>query len=211
MSEQSRLASLGMSYFEPGSTAHVISHDADPYYFETFVGNHAVQVQKGDCVFWLSDDRKTAHLQRGPAKIESRHFATMVRGFSPENKTSTVTGRTVLPYINGCSTKQIFAPDRAGDPTLQMLIIPPQTSEQHHHIHSTARCVFILSGSGTCVVGMGGATTIPLKPGTVCVFNPMSPHHFETQDESLVVLPVHVWSSSGAEHDHPMFNGTFRT
>ncbi len=210
MSDQSRLASLGMSYFKPGSSNHVISDPSDPYYFETFVGSHKVQVQQGDSVFWLSSDLKTAHLSRGPVSIQSPHFATMVRGFAPESKTSTVTGKTVLPYINGCSTKQIFPPDRAGDPTLQMLIIPPRTSEQHHHIHSTARCVYILSGRGTCVIGMGGTTTIPLEPGTICIFNPMSPHHFETQEEQLVVLPVHVWSSSGAEHDHPMFNGTFR-
>jgi hypothetical protein len=39
----------------------------------------------------------------------------------------------------------------------------------------------------------------------------MCPHHFETQNEPLKVLPVHIWSAlpGGAEYDHPMFNGTF--
>lgn len=199
-----------MRHFPSGSQSKVFSDEADPYYFETFVGAHTVNVSRGDCLFWLSDDKKSANLQRGVATIQTSHFATLVRGFAPENKSSTVTGNTVLPYINGCSTKQIFAPDRPGDPTLQLLHIPPGTSEQHHHIHSTARCVYVLSGRGTCVVGMNRNVTVPLEPGTVCIFNPMSPHHFETQNEALVVLPVHVWSSSIAEHDHPMFNGTFR-
>lgn len=210
MADQSRLSFLGMNYFKPGARAHVVSDPSDPYYFETFIGAHEVEVPQGDCLFWLGADLKTAHLTRGGTTLQSPHFATLVRGFAPENKSSTVTGKTVLPYINGCSTKQIFPPDRAGDPTLQMLIIPPESSEQHHHIHSTARCVYVLSGRGTCVIGMNGATTVPLEPGTVCIFNPMSPHHFETQTEQLVVLPIHVWSSSESEHNHPMFNGTFR-
>ena len=44
----------------------------------------------------------------------------------------------------------------------------------------------------------------------VAVLERMCPHHFETGDQGLVVLPVHVWSSvPSAEHNHPMFNGTF--
>ncbi len=210
MENQKHISQLGMSYFGPGSVETKCSDDHDPYFYQTFIGSHKIEVQPGDCVFWLSEDKKTAHLQRGKAQITSLHFATIVRGFAPENKTSTITGKTVLPYINGCSTKQIFPPDRPGDPTLQLLIIPPHSSEQQHHIHSTARCVYVLSGKGTCVLGMGKSLRVPLEAGAVCVFNPMAPHHFETTDESLVVLPVHVWSSTDEEHNHPMFNGTFR-
>lgn len=211
MNDQNRLAKLGMRFFLSGTKAHVRSQESDCYYYETFAGSHTVAIQAGDCLFWLSDDRKSAHLSRGPSTILTPHFATMIRGFAPESKSSTITGGTVLPYINGCSTKQIFAPDRPGDPTLQVLHMPPGTSEQHHHIHPTARCVYILSGRGKCIVGMGDPETVTLETGSVCVFDPMSPHHFETESEALTVLPVHVWSSSGSEHDHPMFNGTFRT
>lgn len=210
MNEQKRLVELGVNYFKSGTIARAGSGAFDPYFFETFAGRHSVSIAAGDCAFWVSDDRKTALVQRGPAMIESSHFATLIRGFAPENKSSTLLGSTVLPYINGCSTKQIFPPDRIGDPTLQMLLIPPRTSEQHHHVHSTARSVYILSGRGSCVVGMDDAVKFPLETGTVCVFSPMSAHHFETQDEALVVLPVHVWSSSSAEYNHPMFNGTFK-
>ncbi|CAN5674107.1 hypothetical protein BH10BDE1_BH10BDE1_16700 [soil metagenome] len=210
MDEQTRLASFGVRYFKAGTAARAASGAFDPYSYETFAGKHAVSIAAGDCAFYLSDDCKSAHLTRGPATIRSAHFATLVRGFAPENKSSSLLGSTVLPYINGCSTKQIFHPDRVGDPTLQMLLMPPHTSEQHHHVHSTARSVYILSGRGHCVVGVDGAVKFPLETGTVCVFSPMSAHHFETQDEALVVLPVHVWSSSSAEYDHPMFNGTFK-
>lgn len=210
MNIQNCMSDMGMTYFGSGSVGNKRSEDCDAYFYETFVGSHNIEVMQGDCVFWLSDDKKTAHLQRGKAQIKSRHFATMVRGFAPEDKTSTIKGKTVLPYINGCSTKQIFPPDRPGDPTLQLLMIPPHSSEQQHHIHSTARCVYVLSGKGVCVLGVGNTKRVPLEEGGVCVFNPMASHHFETTDESLIVLPVHVWSSTEEEHNHPMFNGTFR-
>lgn len=203
---------FGVRYFKPGAQAKAISDPKDPYYFECYAGKNSVSVSAADCVFWLSDDKITACLNRGPATIESLHFATVIRGFAPENKTSTIVNKTILPYINGCSTKQIFPPDRPGDPTLQMLYIPPNATEQAHHIHSTARCVYVLSGHGRSVVGMDKKTTATnLEPGMVCVLERMCPHHFETEDSALVVLPVHIWSTvPGGENNHPMFNGTFR-
>ena len=45
--------------------------------------------------------------------------------------------------------------------------------------------------------------------GKVCILDKMCPHHFETDDKPLVVIPLHVWSSVGpSETNHPMFNGT---
>jgi len=201
----------GLTYFPPHKKGHFRSSPQDAYTFEVFAGPHRVDLAQGDCLFWLSTDRRIAHLTRGPQTVETAYFATLVRGFSPNTKTHELSETTVLPYINGCSTKQIFAPDRAGDPTWQLLSMPAHTTEQQHHIHSTARCVYILSGSGKCLLGMKKPTTLLLKSGGICVFDPMTPHHFETQSEKLVVLPVHVWSSSQDEHNHPMYNGTFRT
>ncbi len=200
---------LGFNYFPPGTVGHVKSRPEDPYFFETFVGHHKIPVPAGDSLYWIGADKSVAFLNRGPAQIESPIFATLVRGFSPENKSSSVTGPTVLPYINGCSTKQIFPPDRPGDPTMQLLYIPSDSSEQEHHIHSTARCVYILRGTGTAIVGMGKGEKVDLSEGGVCVIEPMAPHHFETYQQSLTVLPIHVWSSTDIENNHPMFNGTF--
>ncbi len=204
----------GMICCDAETPRKVVSEETEPYYFETYVGYQKnIEISRGDSLFWISSDLRTAYLTRGPQHIESHFFATLVRGFAPENKSSTITNRTVLPYINGCSTKQIFPPDRPGDPTMQMLFIPPHCSEQHHHIHSTARSVFVLSGSGRCIVGLNekSSVTVDLVPKRICVLSPMCPHHFETSDEPLIVLPVHVWSSVlGAENGHPMLNGTFR-
>ncbi len=203
---------FGALYLPPGAREVIFAAEDDPYYYEVYAGTHSIAIQRGDCAFSISHDRKSALLTRGPFQLESPSFATLVRGFSPENRTSTITNRTVLPYVNGCSTKQIFPPDRPGDPTFQMLNIPPYSSEQAHHIHSTVRCVYILSGEGRSVVGMDKKTvSSPLTPGTICVLQRMCPHHFETSDSNLVALPVHVWSSTpGVENQHPMFNGTFR-
>jgi hypothetical protein len=73
--------------------------------------------------------------------------------------------------------------------------------------------VLVLSGSGTSVVGMDTENIRePLYPGKVVVLHKMSPHHFETDGERLIVLPLHVWSSVGhMESNHPMYNGTHLT
>lgn len=48
-----------------------------------------------------------------------------------------------------------------------------------------------------------------LIPGKTVILQKMCPHHFETDSEHLIVLPLHVFSSIGrAEENHPMFNGT---
>ncbi len=203
----------GVRYVPPGARVKMTASETDPYYYEAYAGSHRVTVERGDCLFWLGADKALATLTRGPADIQSEHFATLVRGYAPETRTSTIRNGTVLPYLNGCSTKQIFAPDRPGDPTWQMLLIPPNSSEQAHHIHSTVRVVYVFAGRGTSVVGMNKRTVrTTLEPGMVCVLEKMCPHHFETDDERLLVLPVHVWSSTPAvESNHPMYSGTFRT
>lgn len=203
---------FGVQYFEPGSTTTLEAKANDLYYFRLFVGEHAIDIPFGDCLYYVSDDKATAHVTRGPARIKSKHCATLIRGYMPENKSSGIVTKTNLPYVNGCSTKQVFPPERLGDPTLQILDIPPYSSEQAHHIHSTARIAYVLSGSGFSIVGLKQKLLRePLYPGKIAVLHKMAPHHFETEDERLVVLPLHVWSSVGSlETHHPMFNGTFQ-
>lgn len=131
----------------------------------------------------------------------------------PENKSCEIVTKTNLPYVNGCSTKQVFAPDRLGDPTLQILDIPPFSSEQAHHIHSTVRIAYVISGTGRSIVGMNDKNVCEdLYPGKVVILDKMCPHHFDTNSEHLIFLPLHIFSSIGAlENNHPMFNGTHMT
>jgi len=204
---------FGVQYFDPNSRLVVEAKEDDLYYYQVFIGKHQIAVEKGDCVYFLSDDKKTAYLNRGAVTVESSHIATVIRGYMPEDKSSTITTKTNLPYVNGCSTKQVFAPDRLGDPTLQLLDIPPYSSEQAHHIHSTVRVAYIISGTGRSIVGMNEENVVEdLYPGKAVVLEKMCPHHFETDGEHLIVLPLHVFSSIGAsELNHPMFNGTIMT
>lgn len=212
--DDDKLRSLyGVNYYETSEKNIVHAEDDDLYHYTTYIGQHEIQLERGDCIYFVSDDRTTAHLKRGPQKISSTHIATVIRGYMPEEKSSTFTTRTNLPYVNGCSTKQIFSPDRPGDPTLQLLQIPPFSSEQAHHIHSTVRVAYIVKGSGRSIVGMEQKNVIEdLYPGKVCILQKMCPHHFETDHEHLLVLPLHIFSSVGAiEQSHPMFNGTHMT
>jgi mannose-6-phosphate isomerase-like protein (cupin superfamily) len=213
--EKSRVPSphYGISYYETSAPEICEADPEQLYYFKTYVGRHRIEIERGDAVYYFSEDRATAHVRRGPCAIESFHCATVIRGYMPPDASVSLRGTTVLPYINGCSAKQLFPPLRPGDPTLQFLYMPPHSREQEHHIHSTARVVLVLAGRGRSVVGLGEAVTErELTPGTVCVFEPMCPHHFETPfGEPLAVAPLHVYSAiPRLETDHPMFNGTVR-
>lgn len=210
MNKDSLLKKFGAHYFSASETLKFEAPDSHLYYFQAFIGPQEVAIERGDCAYSIFPNEQKVALNRGPFKLHSPALTVILRGYMPESKSSSTMNKTVLPYVNGCSTKQIFPPDRLGDPTLQMLHMPAHTREQQHHIHSTTRVVYVSSGRGTSVVGIGEhVVETELKPGTICILEPMCPHHFETSDEELVVLPLHIWSSVGpAEKNHPMFNGT---
>lgn len=201
---------FGARFFPPGSQTVVEARLTNLYYYRAFIGPHDVTVEAGDCAYIVGDDARSASLRRGPVRVPSRHLAAVIRGYMPEDKTTTIQQGTTLPYVNGCSTKQLFPPERPGDPTLQLLHMPPHTTEQVHHVHSTVRVVYVLAGRGTSVVGLGDHTVRhELAPGTICLLEPMCPHHFETASEPLLCMPLHIFSSSGRhELDHPMLYGT---
>lgn len=206
-------ASFGARFFDRESHQVIEAQPEDLYFYRVYLGAHEIQVERGDCVYYLAQDRVTAHVRRGPVTLSSPWLATVIRGYMPENKSCGLSTRTTLPYINGCSTRQIFPPERPGDPTLQLLDMPPGSSEQSHHIHSTVRVVYVLSGRGRCITGLDTRKSVrELYPGQTIVLEKMCPHHFETDDERLIVMPLHVYSSIGQqEFSHPMFNGTYRT
>ena len=206
------MKTFGVQYFEPEVKTIVKNKGNELYTYDAYIGEHKIDVEQGDCLFTIEKNIAKAGIVSGFYKgYESKHFAVKIRGYSPPNADVSLRGVTNLPYVNGCSTKQLFPPIRTGDPTFQYLRIPPYASEQAHHIHSTVRVVYILDGHGYSIVGMDKANvTEELYAGKTIVLDPMCPHHFETDSEHLICLPVHIFSSSGAgEYNHPMFNGTF--
>jgi uncharacterized RmlC-like cupin family protein len=204
----------GVKYYHISNPViHQVASD-QAYYFKTFVGlsKNDIDVEFGDCIYFFSEELKKVILKRGPCKVRSLHCATIIRGYMPSEMSVSLEGTTVLPYVNGCSTRQLMTPARPGDPTLQFLKIPPYSKEQAHHIHSTVRVVYVLEGKGKSVVGMEGKTVEHnLVPGTVCILDPMCPHHFETPyGQHIKVVPLHIYSSIGSvEAAHPMFHGTY--
>lgn len=200
----------GARFFAPGLQAVIEARPTNLYHYRAFIGAHEVAIESGDCIYGVAEDTRSVWLRRGPVQVTSRHLAVVIRGYMPEDKSTTIRQGTTLPYVNGCSTKQLFAPERPGDPTLQLLYMPPYTTEQVHHVHSTVRVVYVVAGRAISVVGIGShAARHELSPGTVCVLEPMCPHHFETGGEHLVCIPLHVFSSTGRQElDHPMLHGT---
>lgn len=203
-------AGFGARYFPQGVAVVDKSQPEDLYSYTLYHGRYSIDVEQGDSVLTLEGD--DAFWLSGPIEGHvSERFAVVLRGYQCGDKTVSLGQRVNLPYVNGCATRQLFPPERVGDPTLQQLTIPPWTSEQMHHIHPTARVVFVLSGQGWSIVGQSGKTEeTQLLPGMTCVLDPMCPHHFRTEDDYLTVLPVHIFSSTppSIERAHPMFNGT---
>jgi quercetin dioxygenase-like cupin family protein len=193
------------------TSAVVESSTTDLYQYKVYIGQHIINTSTTSSYWYI--DGNTAISKTGDGlELTSDKMCVELYGYTPETRTSSFGRGTDLPYINGCSTKQLITPVRPGDPTFQMLCIPPYTSEQAHHIHATARVVYVFKGQGISVVGTADSQEeYPLNYGDVILLGKMTPHHFKTTDSELIVLPVHIFSSiASAEFDHPMFNGTHK-
>ena len=189
-----------------GDTAIVESTPFDLYQYRAYIGHHHLVTSEKNSYWYLDNDQVICCTGIGII-INSCVLCVEIFGYTPEKRTSTFSRLSDLPYINGCSTKQLIPPNRLGDPTWQMLYMPTFTSEQARHIHSTTRIVYVHSGRGWSHIGQ---EKLKLEPGDVIVLDKMIPHHFSTEDESLTVFPLHVFSSTTEEFNHPMFNGTHK-
>lgn len=181
------------------------------YQYRVYVGLNEIQTIPQSS-YWFIDGNMAVSTTGDGNVITSQSMCVEIFGYTPETRTSTFSRGTDLPYINGCSTKQLINPVRAGDPTFQMLYMPPNTAEQAHHIHATARIVYVAKGTGRSIVGSAKQSKeYELNQGDVIILDKMVPHHFETDDSELLVLPIHVYSSVASEdHNHPMFIGTHK-
>jgi len=180
----------------------------DLYQYKVYIGKNSVSTNNKNS-YWYIEDNTVISKSGDDSIIDSGILCIEIFGYTPETRTSTYSRYTDLPYINGCSSKQLIPPNRLGDPTWQLLLLPQHTSEQSHHIHSTARIVYVAEGEGKSIIGQDGHTTeINLTPGTVIILDKMVPHHFVTTDSHLLVLPLHVYSSVAGETTHPMRSGT---
>lgn len=183
----------------------------DLYQYKVYVGINSVYLDPKSS-YWYIDDSAVVCRSGDSTTYVSKYMCVEIYGYTPETRTSSFNKGTDLPYINGCSTKQLIPAVRPGDPTFQMLYIPAGTSEQAHHIHATPRVVYVARGCGESIVGSRNKhVSYPLNEGDVIILPKMMPHHFKTEDSDLVVLPVHIFSTIGSEEfNHPMFNGTHK-
>lgn len=110
-----------------------------------------------------------------------------------------------LTYIDGCSDSLLISPVVEGDPCLNLLYLPPVTT-QTEHTHPSCRVGVIASGRGVCRTP---STDLPLKPGDMFEIAPEALHSFHTADEALRVIAWHPDSDFGpTHHNHPMINRT---
>lgn len=202
----------GAHYWHSGEKEIYESAENDLYRYTAFIGAQMLpEIARGGSHLMVGGDLKSVEWTAKTETKFSEHLAVHVAGYQCGEKSVSLGERVNLPYVNGCATRQLFAPERIGDPTFQQLTMPPFTSEQVHHIHPTARVVYVLSGRGWSIVGQkGDDEETELVAGMTCILDPMCPHHFRTEETPLTVLPIHIFSSTpeGMENNHPMFNGT---
>ena len=202
----------GFRLFVSGSTEIFESDKNELYRYSVYTGMHSFRVPTGSCFYYLVGSQ--LHRVNGGIDVVSKTFGVLVFGYNPPSASCEIRyGQGGdLPYINGCSTSQIFPPIRAGDPTAQLLYMPRKLKEQEHHVHPTARVVLVLKGSGVAVFGNPqNNETAQLNVADVVIIDRMVQHHFEAGEGGLVVLPVHIFSSvQGVEEIHPMKLGTHK-
>jgi len=199
---------ISYSIYNSSEVTTVSSKALDLYQYQLYTGKQTIPTSSRNSYWYICNNTVISTSGTGQ-DIDSDIMCVEIFGYTPETRTSTYSRYTDLPYINGCSSKQLITPNRLGDPTWQLLLLPPYTAEQSHHIHSTSRIVYVAEGRGRSIIGQEGHTTeIDLTPGTIIVLDKMVPHHFITTNEPLLVLPLHVYSSVASEKMHPMFNGT---
>ena len=200
---------MSHTIFKSGSTEILDSGPNELYQYRAYIGRQQIQTSSRNS-YWHLQDQTVVSQTGNNTFLESNFLCVEIFGYTPETRTSTYSRLTDLPYINGCSTKQLISPNRSGDPTWQMLFIPEYTSEQSHHVHSTTRIVYVHSGSGKSYFGQKGDIEEVIEAGDILIIDKMVPHHFATQSETLIVLPLHIFSSTDQEFNHPMHNGTHK-
>lgn len=114
-----------------------------------------------------------------------------------------------LRYIDGCSDTVLVPPPVRGDPCLNLLHVPAETTQSDHE-HPSARIGLVLAGRGSCVVDH--TCSEPMFPGAVFVLAAHTTHRFETgPGDELLLMAWHPDSESGpTDDDHPMLNRTLR-
>lgn len=129
------------------------------------------------------------------------------------------TGR--LKYIDGCTDSLLIPPVKKGNPCLNHLHFPKNTT-QTPHTHPSHRIGIVIRGEGKCVTPFGD---LPLVEGCIFVIKEYNgidkaigldgkeyetgTHKFDTQNSNLDVIAFHPDSDFGAEDEnHPMINRT---
>jgi hypothetical protein len=113
------------------------------------------------------------------------------------------TGR--LRYIDGCTDSLLLAPPMMGDPCLNHLHIPANTT-QTRHTHPSVRVGLVVKGEGACVTPEG---ELALHAGLAFMLAPGFIHSFRTYEHALDVVVYHPETDTGPTHeDHPMLNRT---
>jgi mannose-6-phosphate isomerase-like protein (cupin superfamily) len=112
-----------------------------------------------------------------------------------------------LCYIDGCSDSMLVYPPRQGDPSLNLLVFPPNV-DQSFHIHPSIRFGFVLDGHG---IASFKTHEESLTPGTMFCIEERELHRFKTGDnQTMTIVAYHPDGDWGpTDENHAMINRTY--
>lgn len=111
-----------------------------------------------------------------------------------------------LSFIDDCKDTLLISPLIKGNPCLNFLHIPQNTT-QTLHTHPSARLGLVISGQGLCVLESG---SIDLVPNTFFIVQDNVLHQFLTTDSELGIFVFHPDSDFGPSNaEHPMINRSY--
>lgn len=119
-----------------------------------------------------------------------------------------------MKYIDDCDDAILVAPEHAGSPCTNLLIVHPNT-HQTAHVHPSDRVGVILSGSATCSTfenirpesSSSGWREHSMQKGDLFLLPAGKLHKFTTGKDPLTVFTFH---PDSYDDENPMLRGTIR-
>ena len=110
-----------------------------------------------------------------------------------------------LRYIDGCTDTGLIQPLRLGDPCLNYLHFPQNTT-QTEHTHPSHRIGVVLEGEGFCRTPN---RSVPMGEGDMFIIPKNSPHRFRTSYSAMHIIAFHPDSEFGpTDERHQMLEAT---
>lgn len=154
------------------------------------------RIHRGDSIILLSVVNNTAYWVDGNSYntqelVEHDYdIGLEIRGYQCGCKSTSLEVIPAQRYRQGGAVRTLFAPERAGDPKVDLVVIPVGC-RQEAGVYPTVRVAYVLRGEGLCVLDREDKS-IEIREGSVVILDPMVLHHFYSPEEEMTIVFIHI-------------------